>query len=215
MKKIICLSLLVFLSTPAWAQEDEVYVKNCPTTPALWEIKGSPEIAKTNNLRRKTGSSEFASGDFVVISGRIVDENCVPITEATVEIWQNNALGLDQASETRDQNVDPNFLATGTAITDNLGFYDFFTIFPGKGKNGRVPHINFRVKHRDFQPLETEMFFENQLGNETDVMLNQEIPAAKQKLLIAKAEKNDNDLEKGIKYVFDITLEGINKYKKY
>lgn len=213
--KLTFLSLLLLLPSIAFADSDAIYVNDCPLTPAVWEIKSVPEIPKTNNLRRKTGSSEFAKGDFIVISGRIIDENCVPISEATVEIWQNNALGIDQLNQTDDPHIDSNFLAAGTAITDNLGYYKFLTIFPGKGKENRVPHINFRVKHRDFLPLETEMFFENQLGNETDKPLNTDVSLSERNLLIAKAEKNGIDLEKGIKYVFDITLEGINKYKKY
>ena len=77
----------------------------------------------------------------------------------------------------------------------------------------RAPHINFRITHDDFMPMETTMFFENQALNHKDPLLINEIDAIQRHLLVAKGEKiNKNSLEEGINYHFDITLEGKNKY---
>jgi protocatechuate 3,4-dioxygenase beta subunit len=42
-----------------------------------------------NNLTRETGSFFHASGEDIIIAGRIVDKDCVPFTDLTIEIWQD------------------------------------------------------------------------------------------------------------------------------
>ncbi len=196
--------------------EDEILITNCPITPQIWQIKSSPYINKTNNLRRKPGSSEIANGDFITITGRITDENCVPVTNAVVEIWHLNSKGIDPFNTTPKQNNDLNFLGSGTSITDNLGYYKFLTIFPGSSEKTEAPKINFRIKHADFLPFETVMYFENQFNNDSDKLLKTQVEENKQQLLLAKAKKiNNNDYEEGIEYHFNLTLEGKSKYKKY
>ena len=170
---------------------------------------------KTNNLRRKQGSAEFAKGDFISVIGRVLDSNCVPVVGAVVEIWHANAEGINQFENQDHNKMDANFLGSGTAITDNLGNFSFLTIFPGATEE-HAPHFNLHVRHADFMPMETIMYFENQQLNVTDSILNNEIEESKRYLLVAKGEKiNKNSLEEGIKYRFDITLEGKNKYLTY
>ena len=213
MRVIFIISLLA--ATTAFA-DDEVIVTSCEVTPSIWELKSPPELVKSNNLRRKTGSSEFAKGDFVTIEGRVVDSNCVPIEGVAVEIWQANSIGINQHDDGVFEKIDQNFESTGMTTTDNLGYYRFLSIMPGPSSGKRAPHVNFRLRHKDFMPIETEMFFENQVANGYDSNLNKQVDLPKRHLLLAKGEKiNKNNTEEGIKYRFDITLEGKSKYKTY
>jgi protocatechuate 3,4-dioxygenase beta subunit len=219
MKKILLLVAINLIGLPAYVfageLTDEIIATECPLTPQVWELKSFPESSSTNNLRRKQGSPEFALGDFVTVEGRVVDSNCVPVEGAIVEIWQANALGINQYETTDYKKIDPNFLESGSILTDNLGHYSFLTIMPG-ATEVRAPHINFRITHDDFMPMETTMFFENQALNHKDPLLINEIDALQRHLLVAKGEKiNKNSLEEGINYHFDITLEGKNKYLTY
>lgn len=218
MKKFILILIInVIWASNVYAREvpDEVLANDCIITPQIWQLKPVPKINFTNNLRRKEGSPQFALGDFITVEGRVLDSNCVPVEGAVVEIWQANALGVNQFETTEFKKIDPNFLGSGAAVTDNLGYYSFLTILPGAGDNN-APHINFRITHDDFMPVETVMFFENQALNLKDPLLINEIGASERYLLVANGEKiNKNSLEEGINYHFDITLEGKNKYLTY
>lgn len=193
-------------------------INECQTTPEFWELKPPPDIVYSNNLRRLTSSLEFAKGDFIIIEGKVVDSQCVPISDAIVEIWQANSLGgLDYYDNSEDNPAlkDVNFAGSGSTITDNMGYYSFITVFPGSVAS-QAPHVNFRVRHKDFLPIETIMYFENNPMNNRETLLNQQINQERQKLLVAKAIKSIiNNSKDNIKYQFDITLEGNNKYKKY
>lgn len=213
MKKIAYSLILSLLAANiASAHDNDVIIENhCELTPAMWQLTVAPPAEKNNNLRRKMGATEFAEGDPIIVEGRILDINCAPVAEAVVEIWQGDAFG-----NYNPQKIDKNFSNTGTAITDNMGVYRFLTIFPGMSNKHEAPHIHFRVKHKDFLPFETSMYFENQASNVTDRNLTREIPKSKKDLLLAKAKKLDNnEMSYSIKYVFDITLEGNNKYLTY
>lgn len=212
MKQILSIATLFFATNTALADMPEiVFEDKCEITPQIWQLTTPPESTFSNNLRRKTGSSEFAQGDMILVEGKVVDSACAPVGEAVVEIWQGDAYG-----EYDQRKMDENFLGSGTSITDNLGNYKFLTVFPGTKGNKEAPHIHFRIKHKDFRAFETIMFFENQLNNDVDRNLNKEVKQSQKHLLLAKAKKlNKNDDRSSIKYVFDITLEGKNKYLSY
>lgn len=212
MKIMQFLMLSVLVPNISWA-----IVNECSITPAIWQLSPVPKIIANNNLNRATGSSEFAQGTVIEISGTVFDQNCVPVTGATVEIWQANSKGgFDFNTNELSALKDPNFAGTGKAITDNKGFYNFRTIMPGSQKENRAPNISFRVTHKDFLPLETVMYFENNSLNDTDSLLLKEVALNKRNLLVAKPQNYiNNETEENIKYRFDITFEGNNKYKNY
>lgn len=207
----------LFIFTLLIPQICNAVINECSITPAIWQLSSAPKIIENNNLIRTTGSSEFAQGKVIEISGVVLDQNCVPVAGATVDIWQANSKGgLDYNSDTPDNLRDPNFSGTGKAITDNSGAYNFRTVFPGSQNDKRAPSITFRVSHKDFLPLETVMYFEGNSSNETDVLFTNEVPKNKRNLLVAKYKNyTNNEDEDDIKFSFDITLEGNNKYKNY
>jgi protocatechuate 3,4-dioxygenase beta subunit len=214
MKVFQIIFFIAFFSNLALAQEVEVK-SECEITPNVWQLKPWPKINKTNNLRRSVGSTMVANGDKIIINGMVTDENCVPVIGAVVQIWQADSLGIMPGFSKDKNKSDPNFLYSGTAITDNLGRFNFLTIFPGSMEN-KAPFIKFRIIHADFLESETVMFFENQALNQFDKILNHEVAKEKKYLLVANSQKSGKySSEESIKYQFDITLEGKNKYLKY
>lgn len=213
--RTISILLLMLLFAPAAYAEEESMKDQCEVTPAVWQLKRWPTISKSNNLRRHTGGVELARGDYILLTGMVTDRKCVPVAGAIIQIWQADSLGIMKDFAPDHRKRDKKFINTGTAITDNFGGYSFLTVLPG-ALNDRAPFINFKILHKDFLPLETVMFFENQAYNDFDHILNYEVNPNKRHLLVAKGEKiYNNDDQEGIKYQFDITLEGKNKYLKY
>lgn len=204
----------------ATIQSDKVIdVINCPITPEVESDMTVPKIYKTNNLRKRTGYASFAKGEFIVISGIITDSYCVPVKNATVQIWHADANGKyksvpndgylndsmmyrkqsDRFEQVIDSDMsDENFTGSGSTTTDNLGRFTFLSVMPG----GSKPLVNFRVVHKDFNDMKTVMYFKNA----TDI---------NQFLVAKKSGKVENDgIEENI-YQYNITLNGKNKYLNY
>ena len=73
-----------------------------------------------------------ASGQPLVIAGRVLDGEGAPVPDALLEIWQANAAGrYDHPDDTRDTPLDPHFRGFGRAGTDEQGRFRFRTIKPG------------------------------------------------------------------------------------
>lgn len=157
----------------------------------------------TNNLRRKTGSPFYAKGVPLVIEGHIYDISGLPIKDVTVKITQANHYGSYNFIIQPNSAVhDPNFLSTGTAITNNLGYYSFVTIMPGYYGN-RAPHIHVNVKHKMFE-FETEMFFANHQRNAVDKKFQKLKKLAKQAVTANVYYIDRTDFSLGLHAEFDI-----------
>ncbi len=203
MKKYLLLLLILLLYNLKILASDYILLK-CTETPEIFNIDVSPkEFSHSNNLRRKPGSSEIASGILTHIVGRVTDINCLPIQNAVVHIWHADACGYDKNIEQHAELHDPNFAGSGIFITNNLGYYHFITIIPGKNGD-RAPHINFLVQHPNFTEFTTQMFFSD--VDYIDPIL-ENIP--KGHLLIAPLSYNKKNTKT---YTFNITLGGSNKF---
>ncbi|WP_053332677.1 dioxygenase family protein [Candidatus Jidaibacter acanthamoebae] len=197
------------IAKEAYSNFDAQFNTQCPLTPSIWDdTPFEGKIIKNNNLRKKVGSPDFAEGEFINITGKILDSNCVPVAEAVVEIWQADASGNIVLASNK---IDKNFAYTGTAITNNLGQYNFFTIFPGV-VDKQAPRIHFKVKHPDFLPFESYMYFPNNNLNEFDSSLRNILDKKEKNLLISAYTETINV---PVTYNFNLTLEGVNKYKRY
>jgi protocatechuate 3,4-dioxygenase beta subunit len=204
------------------AKNDDGFPMDCVVTPSLYPdnipIK---KIKKGNNLMRKPGAARRANGQYVEIIGKVVDEDCVPISDAEVQIWQADASGkyeddytLKSEWDVLDKGYDKNFGYSGAAQTNNLGEFSFLTILPNM-KNDLAPHINFYVRHPDFRQAATMMFFDKHPKNDSDKNLKT-LKSDERQLLIANGRKLDpKDQFEGRVYGFMITLGGMNKYRRY
>ena len=120
-----------------------------------------------DDLTRNAGTGEAAIGERIIVTGRVMDEDERPVTDALVEVWQCNAAGryrhyVDQ----HDAPLDPNFLGGGRCVTDENGTYRFLTIVPGAypwpnhPNAWRPRHIHFSLFGPSFLTrLVTQMYF--------------------------------------------------------
>ena len=89
-------------------------------------------------------------GERIVVCGTVMDESGRPIPNTLVELWQANAAGrYVHRVDRHDAPLDPNFLGAGRTLTDENGFYKFYTIKPGAYPWGNHPNA-WRPNHIHF-----------------------------------------------------------------
>ncbi len=137
------------------------------TKPA--ENNYEPEVFETtNNLLRKAGEESLYCGEKIIVAGRLVDENCTPIADAKIYIWQVDCKGKYPYKPLKDHIDDKlvnvknltTFTGNGTATTNNKGEFHFITIYP-KAVENLASHINIRVEHRKLGMLQTRLMLKN------------------------------------------------------
>lgn len=207
MKKIF--SILIFVTIFVILSPQSVFaMQKCDVTPQLYEIKPLPKFYDSNNLRHFTGSLGNAIGTPLVIRGYLYDEKCVPIPNGVVEIWHKNYSGFFNYERLKEGYYDPNFTGSGTANTNNLGEFVFYTIFPGINNSNKTPFINLRIRHSDFPILETRFYFEDHLYSHDSLL--KKLNRNKHHLLMLKHLPMKNE---SLEYELFVILDGRNKYK--
>lgn len=195
---------------------------SCRTTTFVEpEYNNLKPTKKGNNLMRKPGSSVRASGNYIQINGIIVDENCLPIQDAVVEIWQTDTLGryeweYDTTSywELPVSGKDNNFLFSGSAQTDNMGQFNILTIFPGS-KEKNAPYINITIKRIGYDELHTRMYFADHPLNDTDPTLLLMNSTEKKSVIATGRNIDPKGKYEGRVFYFPITMAGISAYKRF
>lgn len=152
-----------------------------PTQPLGPFYPISDQADKNKDLTIVDGKTEMASGTIIYLSGIVTDQNCDPVPNVAVEIWQACATGRynHPADADNESPLDHNFQYWGIAITNSEGAYDFKTIIPGHYWAGpgwiRPPHIHFKVHGKRIRELVTQMYFAGNQYNDGDRILR-EIP---------------------------------------
>jgi len=173
----------------------------------------TPEDA---DLTKNAGTGSEALGQRIIVTGKVVDENGVPIPHTLLEIWQANAAG--RYIHKRDGwpgPLDPNFLGIGRCLTDQGGMYRFLTIRPGAypwrnhANAWRPSHIHFSV----FGPnmlsrLVTQMYFPGDPLHERDPIMCSVPGEAAKKRLIAAYDHGVTEPEWALGYRWDIVIRG-------
>ncbi len=163
------------------------------------------------DLRQIEGHPEPATGEQILVSGRVTDTNGQPLESSLVDVWQANHFG--RYSHAKDPNpapLDPNFQGWGLIKTNSEGRYAFNTIKPGAyplrylgGEGWRCQHIHFQVSQPGYKSLTTQMYFDG------DPLIAQDMEIAKapeelRHLLIAQSQ---TDPTTGLpRYEFNIVL---------
>lgn len=204
------------LSAPAHANDQ--FVSKChaitPST-TVSNYPGSNKIILSNNLARPTGKAMNAPGQLLYLSGRVTDENCVPVPNAIIDLWHANPFG-EYRWAARDEllNPEPIFAGNGRAVTDNLGRYQFTTLFPG-AVGSSAPHVNMRVSQPDFGTLNTSMYFRGDRRNSSDSRFKA-YKSASQALLLGDVTMRDaKNIDAGLTANYDIVLKGRSDYRQY
>lgn len=186
----------------------------CPVTPSLKNMPASkPAVfSLSNNLRRASKSPYIASGDIIYVQGTVRDVNCTPVPNAIVKLWQTDAYG-------DYDNQEAEFLGSATAVADNLGNFSFITILPKEYmpkfiyESFLAPHLNLHISHSSFPNLLTRIYFPEHILNDADAELNSLDPFSKDLLVSELVPVNMDNLNEGFFMFFDVTLDGVSRYR--
>lgn len=137
-----------------------------------------------HDLTQLRGHSQRAAGRLLHVSGRVMTPRGEPIANATMDVWQANAAGrYSHPGDTSGAPLDPHFQGFARLRTGSDGSYRFKTVQPGL-YGPRTRHIHFDVRGRATR-LITQMYFEGEAANDTDILLRQQLPDDR-KTLIAR-----------------------------
>ena len=105
------------------------------------------------------GSSAYANGIPLTISGVVRDTDGKALANARVDIWQTDATGkYRHPGDDGEGPAQRGFQGFGRALTDGDGRYRFRTIKPVL-YGSRPPHVHFRVVASGRKELVTQMYF--------------------------------------------------------
>lgn len=108
-------------------------------------MKALSQTDHDTDLTMVDGHTEMATGDVIIVQGKVMDLQCQPVAGAIVQIWQSNHHGkYNHEMDLSDYEEDPHFQGWGQAITNEAGEYRFKTIKPGL-YTGRTRHIYYKV----------------------------------------------------------------------
>jgi protocatechuate 3,4-dioxygenase beta subunit len=188
-------------------------LENCGLTPAQTEGPFYPiedQADKDNDLTLVKGRNKRARGKVVILSGIVQDDQCRPVKDALVEIWQACDTGkYNHPGDPNTANLDPNFQYWGRALTNERGEYSFKTIRPGHypATNTwmRPAHIHMKVHRRGFEELTTQVYFKDDPYNSGDRIL-QSLSASERKRVIVDFKKMPHQEDTGL---FNITISSV------
>ena len=154
-----------------------------------WHLIEYPEFADLTRFG--------ASGEKVVLTGRVFDGDAAPVPDACVELWQASP------------EADDTFPGYGRAATDTDGRYRFTTLkpgpVPGRGNNLQAPHLAVAIFARGLlKQLFTRIYFADEALNGSDPVLSSIDDPARRRTLIAIRD----DASRPPTYRFDIVLQG-------
>jgi protocatechuate 3,4-dioxygenase, beta subunit len=155
-------------------------------------------------------------GQKIILTGRVIDENGVPVPDTLVEVWQANAAGrYRHLVDKHDAPLDPNFIGKGQVLTDNEGRYQFKTIKPGSypwqnhPNAWRPAHIHFSIFGPAFSTrLVTQMYFPGDPLLPFDPIFNGIRDNAARERLIAIFDWQSTVPGEALGFKFDIVLRG-------
>lgn len=225
-------TLLTFLLVASSAFADSVdrhIYPNCRVTPRLStnNYPGYSNVVSSNKLALPAGKSISALGQPVYLYGRVFDRNCTPITEAKIDVWHANPQGRFRfATKAALATPDPIFAGSGRATTDNLGQFQFFTVYPGPysylvktGEGGsvrirRAPHFNLRISHPEYKNFNTSLYFQGDHRNATD-NLYKRLSAMNKQAVTMRVTPRADDFNLGVQVFIDIVLPYQSDFRKY
>ena len=130
------------------------------------------------------------AGERVTITGRILDGDGQPVTDAVIETWQANSFGkYAHPDDAQEKLLEDNFIGFGRVLTDTQGGFRLTTIKPGTvagpGGQEQAPHIAVVIFMRGLlKQLMTRIYFPDDAANAADPVLSL-VPAARRATLIA------------------------------
>lgn len=152
-------STAVLASGALRAQEQLEATPTCGEGPTPKQSAG-PYYFPRSPLKKDFRSD--APGQSIALIGRVVDINCRPLSNVTIDMWQADARG-------EYDNV--GFKMRGHQVTNASGLYHFETIMPGRYP-GRTPHFHVMLLRGGHRLLVTQLYFPNEAGNTRDPLFD-------------------------------------------
>jgi protocatechuate 3,4-dioxygenase beta subunit len=157
-------------------------------------------------------------GQPIRLTARFIDSAGIPVPSLLVESWQANAVGryrhpLDR-SERPDCPLDPQFDGFARLRTDDNGTVEFSTIKPGAHPVSegspliRAPHLRWTIFASGIDRLITQIFFEGELLNASDPVLNAIPDHEIRRRLIARSKDRNAEKQGVVEYEIDIFMRG-------
>lgn len=206
--------LFNFASYAANVPVDSI-ISKCHVTSTASKLEKMPKkFEPNNNLYQITGQFNHAQGNKMVILMRVMDKNCIPITGATIKLWQKNSLGYYQDNivnsnhKLDSKKFDKYFAGSGMATTDNFGRATFTSVIP----DDKNPAVNIIIEVKNHKNYEYVAYLKNNRLNKVTATKYQEL-----------FMNNNNNLDNEIKHVLsennlymqDFTLDIKQAYKQY
>lgn len=163
------------------------------------DLGARPDLIPLDHRRlTKTNVRPRVQAPVIVLGGRILDGQGVPVTDALIETWQAGPDGRFAAQNDRG------FAGFARAATDATGEWRIRTVRPGAtpGPHGhsQAPHVAIGVLGRGLlKRLVTRAYFAGAAENDYDAILAL-VPAERRHRLMARDE--------GGLWRFDIVLHG-------
>lgn len=148
------------------------------------------------------------AGARIVLEGRVLDGDGVPVPDAVLEIWQANAHGkYAHPDDRQDKPLDPAFKGYGRVLTDEGGRFRLTTIKPGPvpGPHGttQAPHLAVSIFMRGLlKRLVTRVYFPDDLYLRDDSVLKLVNPERRETLLAKAGPGGTGSLH------WDVILQG-------
>jgi protocatechuate 3,4-dioxygenase beta subunit len=169
-----------------------------------------------DDLTRNAGTGGEATGERLIVVGRVLDEDERPVPNTLVEIWQANSAGrYHHEVDQHNAPLDPNFTGAGRCLTNEAGEYRFLTIKPGAypwlnhPNAWRPAHIHLSLFGASFVTrLVTQFFFPGDPLIPLDPILNSIPTKNARRRLIASYVHDVTEPEWALGYRFDIVLRG-------
>jgi len=152
------------ISTLSFASKIE-QSKCCKATKSTMNNYEPNIFHPTNNLLKPTGEEAIYCGEKIIVSGILLDQNCNPVSNAKIYIWQANCNGKYPYEPLKNTVVDKklidqknkgSFTGNGIATTNNNGEFHFITIYP-PAMHGESSHINIRVEPYEESNMQTTL----------------------------------------------------------
>jgi protocatechuate 3,4-dioxygenase, beta subunit len=195
------------------------YAKFCTPTPSLqsYAYPGAEYVHSGNSLARPAGKSQYADGELLYLTGRVFDSACVPLRDATVEIWHTDANGEYRIADSADMiNPYPLFAGAGHIKTNNEGEFQFETIMPGVAKITQPPIINIRVFHPSMRlPLTTTIYFKGESRNENSLRYKNLSMKSKELVSAVVIPIESEDINAGFRAHFDVTVAARDGFRGF
>lgn len=191
------------LANAAGVEENLRDLNFCAVTKATINDYEPERFEPSNNLLRKAGQEEIFCGKKIIVHGKVLDQNCVPVADAKVYIWQANCNGKYPYKPLKniakksliDINRESTFTGNGSATTNNKGEFTFVTIYP-PAMHSLASHVDLRVEHYMLGTIQTTVMLDGKkVSNPNDKPELQSIAEA--------LEATDTSI-----YNFEIVLPG-------